>query len=73
MVIEDCRGAIVALGTRGCHLALRRVDLTFSLRSDEEPYSMEVTADGMPLARVNTDARSVLLTGRAAAKEVRYA
>ena len=34
---------------------------------------MEVTADGMVLARVYTDARSVLLTGRAAAKEVRYA
>ena len=34
---------------------------------------MEITADGMALARVYTDARSVLLAGRAAAKEVRYA
>ena len=34
---------------------------------------MEVTADGLALARVYTDARSVLLTGRAAAKEVRFA
>ena len=63
----------MALGTRGCHLAPRRVDVTSSLRLDEELYSMEVTADGMALARVYTAARSVLLTGRAAAKEVRYA
>ena len=70
-MIEVCREAIVALGTRG--IAPRRVDFTSSLRSDEELYSMEMTADVMALARVYTDARSVLLTARAAAKEVCYA
>ena len=39
----------------------------------DELYCLEVTLDGPRFTPIYTDARSVLLTGRAASKEVRFA